>query len=76
MLQLTRHEFHVWSDVIEKSFVPGAQVIQSVFAIRRFDKPVLGTLAMASELDFTSQTVGRQSCLFVLTKCSLLLRID
>jgi hypothetical protein len=39
----------------EEFFVPFAKVVEAVFAIRTFDKPVFGTFAMAHLQYFTSQ---------------------
>ena len=74
-LQCGSHQLHRFVNVIEKLLVASAEVVQTVFTCRRFDKPVFRTTAVADKLHFTTSAVFGKCIAFIRPKFALERRI-
>jgi hypothetical protein len=71
--KFTGHELHVGVNVVEEQLVPGAQIIQSVFAIGRLYEAMFGTFAVAGEANVAFAAEAREGLELVVTELPLLL---
>src|SRR5258705_2451755 len=60
----------------EKAFQSGAEIVEPLFAVRRFDDAVLGTAAVAHAEHFALAAILRQAGPFLLAEFALLRILD
>ena len=62
------HELHREIDVMKEQLETGTEVVQARLTIRRFDKPILGTFAVAGKAHAAFPAVSRERVALVLTE--------
>ena len=70
------HDLHGSIDMVKKSLVAFAQVIQPRLAIWRSQESIFGTLPMAGKADVAFPAIARQRIQLVLPKLKLFIRAD
>ena len=69
------HELHAGIDVRKEQFVAGAEVIQTLFPVRRWNKSVFWALAIADKAHLAFMAAPGQLIQLVLPKTDLLRRM-
>src|SRR5258705_5409614 len=66
------HQLHRMINMLEESFVAGAQIIETRLAIGSLDKPVLWTFAVAGKTHVALAAITRQRVALVIPEFDLL----
>ena len=70
------HQAHRTVDMVEEGLVSGAEIVETLRAVRGGDEPVLWALAVAGEADIAIKTIPRKASALLLSEEPLLSRGD
>lgn len=70
------HPTHRFVHVMEKSFEPSTEIVETWLTLWRRQKPIFGTAAVTGKADLTGPAVAGQRIQFLLSKALLLGRRD